>query len=82
MNSLVSRSDVRHVRSHSNLNKRYVSGVQVKFRCDPAVIAPGCAMALDSADILALMSVLYSDTHPKIEQMQIEFIRRMPTWGK
>ena len=28
------------------------------------------------------MSPLYSDTHPKIEQMQIEFIRRMPTWRK
>ena len=28
------------------------------------------------------MSVLSSDTHPKIEQMQIEFIRRMPLWKK
>lgn len=28
------------------------------------------------------MSALYSDTHPKIEQMQIEFIRRMPAWKK
>lgn len=28
------------------------------------------------------MSALYSDTHPKIEQMQIEFIRRMPSWKK
>jgi hypothetical protein len=28
------------------------------------------------------MSTLYSDTHPKIEQMQIELIRRMPTWRK
>jgi hypothetical protein len=28
------------------------------------------------------MSPLYSDTHPKIEQMQIELIRRMPTWRK
>jgi hypothetical protein len=28
------------------------------------------------------MSSLYSDTHPKIEQMQIELIRRMPTWRK
>jgi hypothetical protein len=28
------------------------------------------------------MSVLSSDTHPKIEQMQIEFIRRMPAWKK
>jgi hypothetical protein len=28
------------------------------------------------------MSALYPDTHPKIEQMQIEFIRRMPAWKK
>ena len=28
------------------------------------------------------MSALYSDTDPKIEQMQIELIRRMPTWRK
>lgn len=28
------------------------------------------------------MGSLYSDTHPKIEQMQIEFIRRMPSWKK
>lgn len=28
------------------------------------------------------MSVLYSDTHPKMEQMQIELIRRMPSWRK
>ena len=28
------------------------------------------------------MSALYSDTHPKMEQMQIEFIRRMPPWKK
>jgi len=28
------------------------------------------------------MSALYSDTHPKIEQMQIELIRRMPAWKK
>lgn len=28
------------------------------------------------------MSTLYPDTHPKIEQMQIEFIRRMPAWKK
>jgi hypothetical protein len=28
------------------------------------------------------MSVLYSDTPPKIERMQIEFIRRMPAWKK
>ena len=30
----------------------------------------------DSADILALMSALYSDTDPKIEQMQIELWRQ------
>jgi hypothetical protein len=28
------------------------------------------------------MSALYSDTDPKSEQMQIELIRRMPTWRK
>lgn len=28
------------------------------------------------------MTSYYSDTHPKIEQMQIEFIRRMPSWKK
>jgi len=28
------------------------------------------------------MSILYSDTHPKIEKMQIEFIRRIPAWKK
>jgi hypothetical protein len=28
------------------------------------------------------MSVLSSDTHPKMERMQIEFIRRMPAWKK
>ena len=28
------------------------------------------------------MGTLFSDTHPKIEQMQIELIRRMPTWRK
>ena len=28
------------------------------------------------------MSVLSSDTHPKIEQMQIEIMRRMPAWKK
>ena len=28
------------------------------------------------------MSTLSADTHPKIEQMQIEFIRRMPSWKK
>lgn len=28
------------------------------------------------------MSILSSDTHPKIEKMQIEFIQRMPSWKK
>ena len=28
------------------------------------------------------MRALYSDTHPKMEQMQIELIRRMPSWKK
>jgi hypothetical protein len=28
------------------------------------------------------MSVLSSDTHPKMEALQIEFIRRMPAWKK
>jgi hypothetical protein len=28
------------------------------------------------------MSTLSSDTHPKMERMQIEFIRRMPAWKK
>jgi len=28
------------------------------------------------------MSALSSDTHPKIEKMQIEFIQRMPSWKK
>jgi hypothetical protein len=28
------------------------------------------------------MSVLSSDTHPKMEALQIEFIRRMPSWKK
>ncbi len=28
------------------------------------------------------MSALFSDTHPKMEAMQIEFIRRMPSWKK
>jgi len=28
------------------------------------------------------MSVLSSDTHPKIEQIQIELIQRMTTWKK
>lgn len=28
------------------------------------------------------MTTLYSDTHPKMEALQIEFIRRMPAWKK
>jgi len=28
------------------------------------------------------MSALFSDTHPRIEQIQIELIRRMPSWKK
>lgn len=28
------------------------------------------------------MSALYSDTHPKMEALQIELIRRMPAWKK
>ena len=28
------------------------------------------------------MSALYSDTDPKVEQLQIELIRRMPAWKK
>jgi hypothetical protein len=28
------------------------------------------------------MSALDSDTHPKMEELQIEFIRRMPPWKK
>jgi hypothetical protein len=28
------------------------------------------------------MSPYYSDTHPKIDQMQIELIRKMPSWKK
>ena len=28
------------------------------------------------------MSVLSSDTHPKMEALQIQVIRRMPTWKK
>lgn len=28
------------------------------------------------------MTALYSDTHPKMEALQIEFIRRMPAWKK
>lgn len=28
------------------------------------------------------MSSYYPDTHPKIEQMQIELIRKMPSWKK
>lgn len=29
-----------------------------------------------------LMSILSADTHPKMERMQIELIRRMPAWKK
>jgi hypothetical protein len=28
------------------------------------------------------MSPYYSDTHPEIEEMQIELIRKMPSWKK
>ena len=28
------------------------------------------------------MSALFSDTHPKMEALQIQFIRRMPAWKK
>jgi len=28
------------------------------------------------------MSALFSDTDPKVEQLQIELIRRMPAWKK
>jgi hypothetical protein len=28
------------------------------------------------------MSASFSDTHPKMEALQIEFIRRMPAWKK
>ena len=28
------------------------------------------------------MTSYYSDTHPDIEQMQIELIRKMPSWKK
>ncbi len=28
------------------------------------------------------MSVLFPDTHPKMEALQIELIRRMPSWKK
>jgi hypothetical protein len=28
------------------------------------------------------MSQLYTDTHPKMEALQIQFIRRMPAWKK
>ncbi|MFZ5515591.1 MAG: hypothetical protein ACOY90_03070 [Candidatus Zhuqueibacterota bacterium] len=28
------------------------------------------------------MTALYSDTHPKMEALQIELIRRMPSWKK
>lgn len=29
-----------------------------------------------------LMSVLFPDTHPQIEALQIQIIRRMPAWKK
>lgn len=28
------------------------------------------------------MTSLYSDTHPRIEKMQLEIIRHMPSWKK
>lgn len=28
------------------------------------------------------MSALFSDTHPKVEALQIELIRQMPAWKK
>jgi len=28
------------------------------------------------------MSALYSDTHPKMEALQIKFVRSMPAWRK
>ena len=28
------------------------------------------------------MTALYSDTHPKMEGLQIELLRRMPAWKK
>ena len=28
------------------------------------------------------MTALFSDTHPKMEALQIQFIRRMPAWKK
>ena len=28
------------------------------------------------------MTALYSDTHPKMEALQIQVIRRMPSWKK
>lgn len=28
------------------------------------------------------MTALFSDTHPTVERMQIEIIRRMPSWKK
>jgi hypothetical protein len=28
------------------------------------------------------MTTLYSDTHPKMEALQIQFIRRLPAWKK
>lgn len=47
-----------------------------------ARLEEGWLISRCSADILALMSALYSDTDPRIEQMQIELIRRMPSWKK
>ncbi len=29
-----------------------------------------------------MMTQLFSDTHPKMEALQIELIRRMPAWKK
>jgi hypothetical protein len=29
-----------------------------------------------------MMRALYPDTHPKMEALQIQFIRRMPAWKK
>lgn len=28
------------------------------------------------------MGILYSDTSPKVEELQVELIRRMPAWKK
>jgi len=44
---------------------------------------PGVLVAnLRCVGYTQIMSALYSDTNPKIEQMQIEIIRRMPSWRK